>query len=319
MRALARSRPSPPRRRPRRAGPEPVIRAGVTVAGLDVGGLTLVAGGRHDRPRVPPQLVTRNVVRRGSAARATACTTKKIGFVFDPAKSARARVHRRQRHRRRPTAGRRAAVDATYDKQKLRRASSRAWTAPPASRRATRTVRITLRHMRQARAPRAAARWTSSALAEALDARADRPARRRARCARRARSSRRRCARRTSRSRYRTVVTISKSALPAAAVQAAEVRQVLRRRRRPARLPDADRPVQRSPTRPSTRPGPRPNSPWAGALPQRDGRGRLGREPAQGALDGHRQRRRHPRHGRAVARSARRASHGCIRMTRART
>ena len=42
-----------------------------------------------------------------------------------------------------------------------------------------------------------------------------------------------------------------------------------------------------------------PNSPWAGAYRNETVAGRLGREPAQGALDGHRQRRRHPRHGRA--------------------
>ena len=59
-----------------------------------------------------------------------------------------------------------------------------------------------------------------------------------------------------------------------------------------------------------------PNSPWAGAYANETVAGRLGREPAEGALDGDRQRRGHPRHRRAgLDRHPR--SHGCIRMTRA--
>ena len=55
-------------------------------------------------------------------------------------------------------------------------------------------------------------------------------------------------------------------------------------------------------------------------VPQRDGRGRLRREPAEGALDGHRQRRRHPRHRRArldrLARLARLHPHDGARRDR---
>ena len=68
--------------------PEPVIRAGVTVAGLDVGGQTLSqASGTIDRA-FRHQLVTRNVS-VAVGGRAYSLKTKKVGFVFDPAKSAR--------------------------------------------------------------------------------------------------------------------------------------------------------------------------------------------------------------------------------------
>jgi lipoprotein-anchoring transpeptidase ErfK/SrfK len=68
--------------------PEPVIRPGVTVAGLDVGGQTLSqAAGTIDRA-FRHQLVTRNVsVTVGG--RAYSLKTKQVAFVFDPAKSAR--------------------------------------------------------------------------------------------------------------------------------------------------------------------------------------------------------------------------------------
>ena len=73
---------------PSAQSPEPVIRPGVTVAGLDVGGQTLSqAAGTIDRA-YRHQLVTRNVsVRVGGKGYGLA--TKKVGFVFDPAKSAR--------------------------------------------------------------------------------------------------------------------------------------------------------------------------------------------------------------------------------------
>ena len=93
--------------------------------------------------------------------------------------------------------------------------------------------------------------------------------------------------------------------LQAAPVQAPEAVQDLRRGGRHAGVPDADRPLHASPTRPSTRPGRRPNSPWAGAYANETVAGGSAREPAQGALDGDRQRRRHPRHRRTRARSAR--------------
>jgi lipoprotein-anchoring transpeptidase ErfK/SrfK len=68
--------------------PEPVIRPGVTVAGVDVGGQTLPqAAGTIDRA-FHHQLVTRNVsVRVGG--RGYSLQTKRVELVFDPAKSAR--------------------------------------------------------------------------------------------------------------------------------------------------------------------------------------------------------------------------------------
>jgi lipoprotein-anchoring transpeptidase ErfK/SrfK len=68
--------------------PEPVIRAGVTVAGLPVGNLTLSqAAGAIDRA-FRHQLVTRNVsVRVGG--KGYRLRTKRVRFVFDPARSAR--------------------------------------------------------------------------------------------------------------------------------------------------------------------------------------------------------------------------------------
>ncbi len=68
--------------------PEPVIRAGVSVAGVDVSNQTLSqAAGTIDRA-FRHQLVTRNVsVRVGG--KAFSLRTKKVELVFDPAKSAR--------------------------------------------------------------------------------------------------------------------------------------------------------------------------------------------------------------------------------------
>jgi lipoprotein-anchoring transpeptidase ErfK/SrfK len=68
--------------------PEPVIRAGVTVAGVDVSNQTLTqAAGTIDRAFYH-QLVIRNVsVRVGG--KGYRLTTKQAGFSFDPAKSAR--------------------------------------------------------------------------------------------------------------------------------------------------------------------------------------------------------------------------------------
>ena len=68
--------------------PEPVIRAGVTVAGLDVGNQTLSqAAGTIDRA-FHHQLVVRNLSAR-VGGKAYRLTTKNVGFAFDPAKSAR--------------------------------------------------------------------------------------------------------------------------------------------------------------------------------------------------------------------------------------
>jgi len=123
--------------------PEPVIRPGVTVAGLDVGGQSLSqAAGTIDRA-FRHQLVTRNVsVRVGG--RAYSLKTKKIAFVFDPAKSAR-RAYIAGNNTAAP-----APVDVlpwtAYDKKKLSafiaRVDRSARVAPRDA-----TVRITLQHM----------------------------------------------------------------------------------------------------------------------------------------------------------------------------
>ena len=123
--------------------PEPVIRPGVTVAGVDVGNQTLSqAAGTVDRA-FRHQLVTRNVsVTVGG--RAYSLKTKKVAFAFDPAKSAR----------RAYIAGNNIAAPApvdvlpytTYDKKKLAafvaRVDRSARIAPRDA-----TVRITLQHM----------------------------------------------------------------------------------------------------------------------------------------------------------------------------
>jgi len=68
--------------------PEPVIRAGVTVAGVPVGGLTLSqAAGQIDRA-FRHQLVTRNVSAR-VGGKPYRLRTGQVRFVFDPVKSAR--------------------------------------------------------------------------------------------------------------------------------------------------------------------------------------------------------------------------------------
>ena len=88
-------------------------------------------------------------------------------------------------------------------------------------------------------------------------------------------------------------------ALQAAPVQGPEVPQELRRRRRPAGLPDAERALRD--------PGQAGQPGVVGAqlavgrrAAGHHRRGRQRRQPAQGALDGHRQRRRHPRHRRGL-------------------
>jgi hypothetical protein len=123
--------------------PELVIRPGVTVAGLDVGGQTLSqATGTIDRA-FRHQLASRNVsVRVGG--RGYSLRTKKVSFVFDPSKSAR----------RAYIAGNNTAapgpVDVlpwtSYDRRKLSRFVARVdRSARVAPRDAT--VRITLQHI----------------------------------------------------------------------------------------------------------------------------------------------------------------------------
>jgi len=143
--------------------PEPVIRPGVTVAGLDVGGQTLSqAAGSIDRA-YRHQLVTRNVsVRVGG--RGYSLSTKKVEFVLDPAKSAR----------RAYIAGNETAapkpVDmlpwTSYDKKKLAAFVARVdRSARIAPRNAT--VRITLQHIRK-RPSKSGRELDDKALAKAL-------------------------------------------------------------------------------------------------------------------------------------------------------
>ena len=274
--------------------PEPVIRPGVTVAGVDVGGQTLSqAAGTIDRA-YRHQLVTRNVsVRVGG--KGYSLRTKKVEFVLDAAKSAR-RAYIAGNNTPAPQ-----PVDVlpwtSYDKKKLAafvaRVDRSARVAPRDA-----TVRITLQHMVK-RASKSGREMDDKGLAKALAqaltdprARAPDPAEAQGRASVTVRTK-------DLASRYGTVVTISKCSFRLRAVQAAEVRQVLRGRDRPARLPDAVAACSAIANKAVNPPWTAPNSPWAGAYRNETVAGRLGREPAQGALDGHRQRRRHPRHGRA--------------------
>jgi lipoprotein-anchoring transpeptidase ErfK/SrfK len=125
----------------RAQAPEPVIRAGVTVAGVDVSNQTLSQAAGTINRAFFFQLVKRNVsVRVGG--RPYRLRTKKIGLEFDPAKSAR----------RAFIAGNKTPdpVDVlpyvTYDQKKLDAFVARVDKgARVAARNAT--VRITLRHM----------------------------------------------------------------------------------------------------------------------------------------------------------------------------
>ena len=142
--------------------PEPVIRPGVTVAGLDVGGQTLTqATGTIDRA-YRHQLVTRNVsVRVGG--RGYSLKTKQIRFAFDAAKSAR----------RAYIAGNDTAspkVDVlpytSYDKKKLAAFVSLVDRSARVPARDA-TVHITLQHMRK-RPSKSGRELNETALATAL-------------------------------------------------------------------------------------------------------------------------------------------------------
>ena len=185
--------------------PEPVIRPGVTVAGLDVGGQTLSqAAGTIDRA-YRHQLVTRNVsVRVGG--KGYSLRTKKAGFVFDAAKSAR-RAYIAGNNTPAPQ-----PVDVlpwtSYDKKKLAafvaRVDNGARVAPINA-----TVRITLQHMIK-RASKSGREMDDKALAKALALSLTDP-----RAARQLRPKRSvvKAAVRTKdlKNRYGTVVTISQS------------------------------------------------------------------------------------------------------------
>jgi lipoprotein-anchoring transpeptidase ErfK/SrfK len=143
--------------------PEPVIRPGVTVAGLDVGNQTLSqAAGAIDRA-YRHQLVTRNVsVRVGG--RGYRLPTKKLRFVLDPAKSARrAYIAGNDTPAPKP-------VDVlpwtSYDKKRLAafvaRVDRSARVAPRDA-----TVRITLQHIRK-RSSKSGRELDEKGLAKAL-------------------------------------------------------------------------------------------------------------------------------------------------------
>jgi lipoprotein-anchoring transpeptidase ErfK/SrfK len=123
--------------------PEPVIRAGVTVAGVDVSNQTLSqAAGTVDRA-FRHQLVTRNVsVRVGGQGYSLA--TKQVAFKLDPAKSAR-RAYIAGNDTAAP-----APVDVlpwtSYDKKKLAAFVARVDRGARVAARDA-TVRITLRHI----------------------------------------------------------------------------------------------------------------------------------------------------------------------------
>ena len=185
--------------------PEPVIRPGVTVAGLDVGGQTLSqAAGTIDRA-YRHQLVTRNVSAR-VGGKAYSLPTKKVAFVFDPAKSARrAYIAGNDTPAPKP-------VDVlpwtSYDKKKLggfvARVDRSARVAPVNA-----TVRITLQHMRK-RPSKSGRELNEKGLAKALtlalsDPRAPRQVRPKRAVVRAA------VREKDLKSRYGTIVTISKS------------------------------------------------------------------------------------------------------------
>ena len=143
--------------------PEPVIRPGATVAGLDVGNQTLTqAAGTIDRA-YRHQLVTRNVSAR-VGGKVYSLKTKKIGLVFDPAKSAR-RAFNAGRDTPAPK-----PVDVlpwtSYDKKKLAafvaRVDRSARIAPRDA-----TVRISLQHMIK-RASKSGREMDDKSLAKAL-------------------------------------------------------------------------------------------------------------------------------------------------------
>ena len=273
--------------------PEPVIRPGVTVAGLDVGGQTLSqAAGTIDRA-YRHQLVTRNVsVRVGG--KAYSLKTKKVAFVFDASKSARRAYIAGNDTRRARSPSTCCRGRATTQKKLaafVARVDRSARVAPRDA-----TVRITLQHMIK-RSSQSGREMDDKGLSKALalslaDPRAPRQIRpKRAVVKAKVRTK-------DLANRYGTVVTISQSSFR------------LRLFKRLKFVKSYGVAVGQS-AYPTPRglfsiankavdpPWTAPEQPVGRRLPQRDRRGRLRREPAEGALDGHRQRRRHPRHRRA--------------------
>ena len=184
--------------------PEPVIRAGVTVAGVDVGNQTLSqAAGTIDRA-FHHQLVVRNVsVRVGG--KGYRLTTKQADFAFDPAKSAR-RAYIAGNKTTKP-------VDVlpytSYDAKKLAAFVARVDRAARVPARNA-TVRITLRHIYK-RSSKSGREMKDKQLSKLLALALTDP-----RAARQVRAKRTvvpaKVRTRDLRRRYATVVTISKGA-----------------------------------------------------------------------------------------------------------
>jgi len=287
--------------------PEPVIRPGVTVAGLDVGGQTLSqAAGTIDRA-YRHQLVTRNVsVRVGGNGYSLA--TKKVELVFDPSKSARrAYIAGNDTPAPKP-------VDVlpwtSYEKKKLAafvaRVDRAARVAPVNA-----TVRITLRHMRK-RAARSGREMDDKALAKKLALALTDP-----RAARQVRPKRKvvKAAVRTKdlRNRYGTVITISQSSF--------RLRLFKRLRFVKSYGVAVGQPAYPTPrglfsiaNKAVNPPWTAPNSPWAGAYRNETVAGGSAENPLKarwmGIVNGV------GIHGTGEPGSiGSRASHGCIRMT----
>ena len=285
-----------------------MIRPGVTVAGLDVGGQTLSqAAGTIDRA-YRHQLVTRNVsVRVGG--KAYSLRTKKVAFVFDPAKSAR-RAYIAGNDTPAPQ-----PVDVlpwtSYDKKKLAAFVARVDRSRPRrpaqrhrAHHAPAHPQATLQERPRAgrEGPREGARrsrWPTRA--------------RRARCARSARSSGPRCASKDLESRYGTVVTISKSSF--------RLRLFKRLKFVKSYGVAVGQPAYPTPSglfsianKAVNPPWTAPNSPWAGAYRNETVAGGSAENPLKarwmGIVNGV------GIHGTGEPGSiGTRASHGCIRMT----
>ena len=185
--------------------PEPVIRAGVTVAGVDVSNQTLTqAAGTIDRA-FRHQLVTRNVsVRVGGKRVQAAHEEGRVRSSIRRSPPAARSSPATTRRRRRSTCCRGRATTRRSSPR-----SSPAWTAAPASPPATRPCAS--RSATSSSAPSKSGReMDEKALSEQSRSRS--PTRARRASPPEARGDQgRRCARGTSRSRYGTVVTIGRS------------------------------------------------------------------------------------------------------------
>ena len=292
------------------------------VGGVDVGGLTTARRGAGwaasiARPAAPAD---HRPPRRRDAGR-WAAREAQIGAD-------------RRRDRRR--GARRAAARATSSRATVRDAHRRRRRRQTSSRRST----YSRRGGRAARRPhRAHAVRTRPADASvdilragvsevegqdgrALDAaalhrrhpRGDRLARRRAARSRATRGrSKPKVPRRRARRAYPDVLIVERDSFKLHALQGPQAGQDLRRSPSARQGLETPAGLYHIQNKASTRPGTCPTR--LGGQARRQGHpGRRAGQPDQGALDGHLRRRRHPRHRRTTARSARAASHGCVRM-----